>query len=936
MIRVPSLPQGGEGACSPPRHTPTLAAFFVLFTLLITTILAPPAHARAKVTSPKEFFGFDIGADYRLVNYTRFVEYWRKLDTESDRMVVRDIGKTAEGRPQLMAIITSPANQKKLERYREIAARLALAEGVTDTEAKKLAAEGKAIVWIDGGLHANEVLGSHQLIEMAYRLTESEDPEVKRFLDDCVILLVHANPDGMELVSNWYMRDSDEKQRSTGNLPRLYQKYIGHDNNRDFYMGTQPETQNVLKVQYREWFPQIIYNHHQTGPAGAVLFAPPFRGPQNYQFDPLVVTGIDLVGTSMHNRFVLENKPGAVRRAAASYQTWWNGGLRTTAYFHNMIGLLTESIGNPTPIEIPFTPDKLVAQEDYVLPITPQTWHFRQSIEYSVTANYAVLDIASRHREQFLYNIYKMGRNSIERGNKDNWTDYPSRVAMVREQVAKDRGTALPTTEILPASYFSLLRDPALRDPRAFILPSDQSDFPTVVKFINTLRLNGVMVHRATREFTVAGKTYPAGSFVVKAAQAFRPHVMDMFEPQDYPNDLQYPGGPPKAPYDNAGYTLGFQMGVRFDRILEGFDFSGEVIKDMAAVPPGKVTAGSAGWLVDHAYNDSFVLVNRVLKAGGEVRWLTNTTPAGGKNLPAGTWFIANTAPVKALVEKSAADLGVELIGVDARPEGGMPLKPVRIGLWDRYGGSMPSGWTRWLFEQFEFPFQVVYPQELDGGNLRQKFDVLVFVDGGIPERDTAGAGPRAADIPEEYRSWLGRVSVARTVPQLRKFLEEGGTILTIGGSNSLARHLGLPISDYLTLRGPNGVEKALGNDQFFVPGSVLRVTVDNTQPLASGMGTQADVFFDGSPVFRLGPEAVRAGIRPIAWFDSATPLRSGWALGQGYLKGGVAVAEAPVGKGRLYLLGPEVVNRAQSHTTFKLLFNGIYYGSAAGGMIAP
>ncbi|WP_395088256.1 M14 family metallopeptidase [Armatimonas sp.] len=282
-----------------------------------------------KVTSPKAFFGFEIGADYRLTNYTKLAAYWQQLDKESERLVVQEIGKTAEGRPQLMAIVTSPANHRKLALYKDISARLARAEGLTDAEAKKLAATGKAIVWIDGGLHATEVLGSHQLIETAYELTRSNDPEVRRFLDDCIILLVHANPDGMELVSDWYMRNPDEKKRSF-DIPRLYQKYIGHDNNRDFYMGAQAETQNMLRIQYDQWFPQIVYNHHQTGPAGAVLFAPPFRAPHNHHFDPLVVTGIDLVGTSMHNRFVLEDKPGAVRRTQASYQTWWNGGLRTT------------------------------------------------------------------------------------------------------------------------------------------------------------------------------------------------------------------------------------------------------------------------------------------------------------------------------------------------------------------------------------------------------------------------------------------------------------------------------------------------------------------------------------------------------------------------------------------------------------------------------
>lgn len=909
------------------------------------------AFAQGRITSPKDHFGFSIGDDYRLATYTQFVDYWRKLDGESDRMVVQEVGKTAEGRGQLMAIVTSPENHRQLARYKDISARLAKGE-VSEADARQLAADGKAIVWIDGGLHATEVLGAHQLIETNYRLLSSNDPEILRFLNDCIILMVHANPDGMELVSNWYMRKADEKARSFGDIPRLYQKYVGHDNNRDFYMGAQAESMNIMRLQYREWFPQVVYNHHQTGPAGAVMFAPPFRAPHNHNIDPLVIYGIDLLGTSMHTRFAVENKPGIVRRDQAGYQTWWNGGLRTAPYFHNQLGLLTETIGSPTPIEIPFTPEKLIPQENYVFPITPQRWHFRQSIEYSVTANWAVLDVVSRHREQFLFNMWRMGRTAIEKGSKDTWTDYPRRIAAVMSEIQKGRSAqasdnSFMTTQgggggVQPSQYFASLRRPELRDPRGFILPSDQGDFGTVTKFVQTLQKGGVAVHRARSAFSVAGKNYPAGSYVVKTAQAFRSHVMDMFEPQDYPNDLQYPGGPPKSPYDNAGYTLAYQMGVTFDRLIEGFECPCEEIQGMAVPPAGRVTAGAAGWLVDHGTNDAFVAVNRVMKAGGEVSWLKAATTVGGKQYAAGGWFIANKAGARAIVDKVAADYGVHFDGVASRPAGdAFRLKNVRVGLWDQYGGSMPSGWMRWLFEQFDFPnVRQVFAPELDAGNLNAMFDVLVFADGGIPESDRAGGGggfggrqPQTQEVPEEYRGHLGRVSVATTVPQLKKFIEQGGTVITIGGSTALAHHLGLPVANHLVERTQAGTDRPIPRDKFFVPGSVLDAAVDNTHPVAHGLGKRADVFFDSSPVFRLGADAAMKGVTPIAWFDSPTPLRSGWAWGQGYLNGGVAMAEAQVGKGKLFLLGPEVANRAQPHGTFKLLFNAMYYGPASTNM---
>ena len=924
----------------------------LLCVLLSITILAGAQAKKAvsgppKVTSPKEFFGANIGDDYFLSTYTQFTAYWQKLATESDRMRLVEIGKTEEGRPQWMAIVTSPENHKKLDYYKNIVRRLTLAEGLTDEEAKKLAADGKAVVWIDGGLHATEVLGAHQLLETEYQMISRTDPETMRFLNDVIILFVHANPDGMELVSNWYMRNPDPTKRSTQGIPRLYQKYIGHDNNRDFYLSSQAETTNMNRILYSEWFPQIMYNHHQTGPAGAVLFAPPFRDPFNYLYDPLIPAGLDLVGAAMHNRFIAENKPGATTRRGANYSTWFNGGLRTTTYFHNMIGLLTETIGNPTPMEIPFVPNRLLPTSDLFYPITPQKWHFRQSIEYSVTANRAVMDVASRHREQFLYNIYQMGRNSIEKGNRDTWTTTPKRIEAVRAAVAKDNPRAAqadrgPTfirvggglAAGLPAKYFDMMRDPANRDPRGYILPSNQADFPTAVKFINSLLKTGITVQRATAEFTVAGKKYPGGSYVVKSAQAFRPHVLDMFEPQDHPNDFLYPGGPPIPPYDVAGYTLAYQMGVQFDRILEGFDGPFEKVSGLQKPPVEKVSgAGTAGFLLDHHQNDAFTAINRLLKNGDDVYWMKD-----------GALFVSAKSSTAAVLEKASGELGVKVSGVASRPAGeSLKLRAPRIGIWDRYGGNMPSGWTKWMFEKFELPYQVVFPKELDAGNLTAKFDVLIFPDGGISSRGRGGAAPEGADpdraaftqepdssrVPPEFQGWLGRVTVERTIPQLKKFLEDGGTIIAIGGSTNIGEMLGLPVSNHLVERSPEGQLRPLPREKFYIPGSVLRVKVDTSQPIAQGMPAQVDVFFNNSPVIRLEPEAIRMGIKPVAWFSDPTPLRSGWAWGQQYLQDGVTVAEAPVGKGKLFLFGSEVNFRGQPHGTFKFLFNAIYYGTA-------
>jgi hypothetical protein len=492
----------------------------------------------------------------------------------------------------------------------------------------------------------------------------------------------------------------------------------------------------------------------------------------------------------------------------------------------------------------------------------------------------------------------------------------------------------------VPLKYFAILRDPAKRDPRGYILPADQPDFPTATKFVNALIKNGISVLRATQAFAVAGKRYPAGSYVVKANQPFRPHVLDMFEPQDHPNDFPYPGGPPIPPYDNAGYTLAFQMGVQFDRILDGFDGPFQKIEGLATPPPGTVARaeGSSGFLLSHQVNDAVIVTNRLLAKNQAVFWLTAPLQANGRTYPAGTIYIPRTTASLPVVRQAATDLGLSFDGVTKAPSGTMRLQPVRVGLWDRYGGSMPSGWTRWLLERYEFPFEVVYAPTLDAGKLAERFDVLIFPDGGIPGGGTAGGGPGGdeglfgagpvdtATIPTEYRSRVGRVTVEKTVPHLRDFLTAGGTILTIGSSTSLARHLGLPFTNHLVEDG-----KPLPNEKFYVPGSVLQARVDNTRPIAYGLGDRVDVFFDESPVLRLTPDASRDQAQPVAWYETDHPLRSGWAWGQRYLKDGLAVAEATVGRGKVYLFGPEILFRGQPHGTFKFLFNGIQLARATG-----
>jgi hypothetical protein len=868
---------------------------------------AAAAQNLPNITTPKAALGHEIGEDYFLANYTQAEAYLKTLASQSDRTKLVEIGKSGMGRSQHMMIVSSPENIRNLDKYRDIAARLARAKDLTDDQARALAKEGKAVVWIDGGMHASESVHAQALLQGVYEMVSRTDPEAMRFLDDVIILFGEANPDGQELIANWYMRNENPKAREFNSLPYLYNRYVGHDNNRDYFRIAQAETTNLTRVFYRQWYPQIIYNHHQPGPPGMVVFIPPFRDPFNYNYDPLIMTALQETGTAIHSRLITEGKPGSAMRSAANYSTWYNGNERTSSYFHNAIGILTEIIGGPTPEQLPLIAGAQLPRSDEPMPVPPQLWRMKQSIDYELSMNNAVLDYASRNRDRLLFNIYRMGKNSIDRGSRDNWTVTASGIDALRKAGGDDgqitrRGGGHPVLgkSLDPSLYKTVLQDPAKRDARGYIISADQPDLPSAVEFVNALIRAGVEVQRASAPFTVAGKTYPGGSFVVMTAQAYRPHLVDMFEPQDHPNDFEYPGGPPQQPHDVTGYTLALQNGLKFDRVLDGFSGPFETLPDEVAAPPGRITgAGNAGWLVSHAPNNAFTLTNRLMKAGAKVAWLKAPVTVDGETSPPGTLWVPATPASRKVIEDAVKTLGLDAHAVGQAPHGEtLLLKKPRIGLVDLYGGLMPVGWTRFIFDQFEFSYTVVRPQELDAGKLKAKYDVLIFVDGAYrPPQGVVRSSQASRDrfepesIPKEYRSWLGSVT-EKTATQLDAFTRAGGSVVAIGSSNYLADPLKLPVEDGM-IDPKTG--KSMLRTSFYSPGALLTATVDNTQPLAYGMPARVSVFYDNSPIFR---PSVGAGVSKVAWFEGEKVLASGWAFGQERLNGMNAVLDIKVGKG--------------------------------------
>ncbi|MFZ4263369.1 M14 family metallopeptidase [Sphingobacterium sp. HJSM2_6] len=875
-----------------------------------------------EVTSPKAHFGFDIGDDYMLANYKLMESYFLTVAKESNRVKIQEAGLTEEGRKQYLLIVSSPENLAKVEDYRKISQQLGRAEGLTEEQAKQLSKVGKPIVWIDGGMHSNETVGSHQLIETLYQLTSSQEEEIKNYLDKVVILMWHVNPDGQDLLADWYMQYEDKTKRNMA-IPRLYHKYVGHDNNRDFFMFNMKEASNFAKVVYIDWLPQIIYNHHQTSPDGTVVAGPPYRDPFNHVFDPLVVTGIDGVGFSMIDRLHQEGKPGYVRMDQSGFSTWWNGGLRTAPYFHNMIGILTEITGNPTPSEIPLVAERQVPRNGLPFPVAPQAWNFKKSIDYSVSLNLAILDYASRNGDKLLYNFYKAGKNAIDRGNQDHWTNYSKYADQLKKNYDSDlksgkvkvaENNSFYRSTIIPNSYYEdIYKNPKNRDARAYIISADQDDFGTAIKFVNALSKSGVYAYQATEAFEYGGVQYPKHSIIVKTNQAFRPQVIDMFEAQDHPHDVAYEGGPPIRPYDAAGWTLALQMGLQYDRVFEELNGPFQKLAPGDFIEPPSLTLPKSkfGYQINAKANDAFTLVNKLLKDGYKVF----------RDLESKDFYVEAkaAAPLKAYASKNA----LIIKPYPAKPKELKPVKSLKIGLYDQYGGSMPSGWVRWILEQYGYDYELFYPQDVDQNHIA-KYDVLLFIGPGIPSTEATRASRMPAKdlVPDSLRYTLGAISVDQSIPVLKKYVEAGGKIITIGSSSELVYHFNLPVENPLMELNKEGKSVKLSNIKYYIPTSILKASLHPNLPENYGLKKEVNIVFNNSPVFKFKETKDLYSLGEITTEQS---LLSGWAHGQHYLKGVSIGLVSNLGKGKLIAIGPEATNRAQSHGTFKMLFNQLY-----------
>ncbi len=845
-----------------------------LFALLALSALSTAVRA-AEIPTPESVLGFKVGADRKLADWVQIVDYFRRLDAASDRVKIDGEGKTTLGKPFLAVVITSEKNMGNLEAIRQANLRLSDPRGLSDEEAAKLVATGKTIIGHNHGIHATEVAAPQTSMELAYLLATSQDPRILDILDKTVIVMLPAhNPDGTQMVVDWYKKSLGTAWEGE-EVPFLYHHYNGHDNNRDWYMFTQAESQATATLLYDRWKPQIVHDLHQMGSNAARIFAPPYVDPWEPSVDPSLIAATNTIGTYIAARLTAEGKVGVA--VNAMYDGF--SPARQYPVNHGGVRILTEcaSAKMATPITLKFENlgvgigyDAKKATWNFPAPWMGGTWRLRDIVDYQISASLALLEHGARNRDYWLQNFLAVNRRSIAR-----------------------------------------------KEPFAVVVSADQKDPVTAAKLLEVMKWNAVEVQKAKAAFTADGKSYPAGSYVISMQQPSSGIAKSLTERQKYPDIRQYPGGPPQRPYDVTAHTLPLLLNVDAVAVKEPFTADLEKVSE-APIAKGGVTGQGTHFAFGHR-NSDLMAAYRLLKAGIAVSWATEPFMSAGKSYPAGTLLVPNAARVKALPVFES--LGVKAEGVRFKPAPKMlALKTPRVGLYQSYVASMDEGWTRFIFDKsLNLDYTSLHDKDIRGGNLRAKFDAIILPDSTAKQMVDGHEKGRMA---EEFTGGLGSEGVAA----LKAFAEAGGTLVAFNNATDLLAQMGAPVKNVLAaFGGRRGGGNSLGPDsaQFYCPGAILDTKVDQTSPLAAGLDARSIVWFEGSPAFEV------TGGKSVLTYDSDNALLSGWLLGGKLLNGRSALVEAPMGQGKLVLFGFRPQYRAQSWATYIPMVNALFLSSA-------
>ena len=889
--------------------------------LVVCTAAPPAALAQAEgVPTPAEYFGFEMGTDGELVRYPDVLDYLQLLAARTDRVAYEPRGTTTEGNPYVLVKLSAKANLDRLDRLVEINHRLADPRGLAEEEARALAQEGVPFYFLYAMIHSTEVGNSLTVINIAHRLATEESPEIREILDNTVVLLVPSqNPDGQILVvDHWYETEGTRYART---YPDLYQRYTGHDDNRDWFMFTQKETRLSIDI-HREYRPQITHDMHQMGGRGARMFVPPFRDPHDPNIHPILLEGQAQIGRAMQSALIAAGKKGVI--SGDQYDLWTPA--RQYMVYHGQPRILTEIASanladpyvNPAGPNRPLGPQQ--ARTNFPVPYDSGVWRIGDIVEYGEIATFAALENMAKYRTRWLENFYRVHRD---------WVN----------------------------------RDEA---PYAFVVPAGQRDPFATYELLEILEFAEVEIHRAQAPFTAGGTRYQAGSWVIPLAQPYGAFAKTMLERQVYPDLRRYPGGPPIPPYDVTGHTLGLLMGVDVDRIDEPLDPALELAPVEEVAPSRTAMPPQPGWA--YAFgpesNAGFLAASRLQAAGVPLYRAAEGFEAGGRDWAPGTWLVPPAPEATRILDRTAAETGLPVGALDAAPDvDAHRLKDAtRIGLW-RAANNMPGGWMMWLFEQYELNHAVVSSLDFEG-DLADRYDVIVLPSGTTRRAIVEGLSPSRHD-----ESWRWAYGVGHEGwRKLGTWVEQGGTLVALGSAVGGARELlGLPIEPVLPVRGARGAtvprrrfarvprsalreaERELRDafrspaelartlrarvvdptSLFFSPGTLLKQEHNPRHPVGYGMPREWPVFFRFDQAYRLLPSFETPAEVVSRYPDADDMVASGWLLGDEFLREQANVVSFEVGEGRAVTMGSQIAFRTQTRATFKLLFNAIFHGPA-------
>jgi hypothetical protein len=793
---------------------------------------------------PEEYFGFRPGADRKLFGYQRLYDYFELLAGKSPHLKLFPMGPSTLGNPLVLAAFSTPENLKSLDRYREIAQRLAHPENLSEDDARKLAAEAKVILLVTLNIHSTEIGSSQMAAELAHLLARGHE-----HLKDVILLLIPSlNPDGQIMVTDYYNKHVGTEFEG-GPLPWLYHPYCGHDNNRDWYAFNLEETRLTSQVYYRDWLPQVIVDIHQMGQTGPRFFVPPYKDPPNPNVHPLIWRHMAAFGTNIALACEERGQTGVVH--GELFTGWWPGTSIMTPWWHNQIGILFElaSCRIATPIYIEPNEVDVRLRMNNSSPWKGGWWRLREIVDYELTGTMSVLETCAKNKERILLDQYRMAQDAIQKGKTE--------------------------------------------PPYGYVIPSDGHDPAAIGRLVEILRLGGVRVRRAAKGFLADSTAFPAGSYVISTAQAYRPYILDLFQEQRYPDLRRSPKEEIDKPYDAAGWTLPYQMGVQAHELKAPIPGDIEYGEDAGGpLPSGGVVEVHPG------STHGALLMNRLLADGVEVFRERET----------GAIYFKPSA--------GAMDgLSLRWTQLDRMPEMDLvKARRPRVALLKPWSASMDEGWTRLLLERFEFDFKNLAPEEVRKEEWLRQFDALILPS--LPA-DALVDGPDPKPpfrYPPEFRHGLGKEGVET----IEKFVKQGGTLVTL----AQASHFAL---DRFNLPASNALKEATP-EQFYCPGSILRLRVDPSHPIGYGMPAEIPAVFTGSSLafdtkIPFGAQTRRV----VAWFADRDVLMSGWLTGEERLARKPAVVEIGWEKGRIVMFGFPPQFRAQPWGTFKLFFNALF-----------